>query len=36
MSTTTFETAKVGDEVFSHTFGWGEVECIDPRSFFSY
>jgi hypothetical protein len=34
MSTTTFETAKIGDKVFSHTFGWGEVECIDSRSFF--
>jgi hypothetical protein len=25
MSTTTFETAKVGDRVFSHTFGWGTI-----------
>jgi hypothetical protein len=34
MSTTTFETAKIGNKVFSHTFGWGEIECIDLRSFF--
>jgi hypothetical protein len=26
---TTFETAKVGDRVFSHTFGWGTVCVID-------
>jgi hypothetical protein len=25
---TTFETAKVGDRVFSHTFGWGTVDEI--------
>jgi hypothetical protein len=29
MSTTAFETAKLGDKVFFHTFGWGEVECIN-------
>jgi hypothetical protein len=34
MTTTTFENAKIGDKVFSHTFGWGEVECLDPQSFF--
>jgi hypothetical protein len=27
--TTTFETAKVGDRVFSHTFGWGTICVID-------
>jgi hypothetical protein len=27
--TATFETAKVGDRVFSHTFGWGEICVID-------
>jgi hypothetical protein len=26
--TTTFETAKVGDRVFSHTFGWGKIERV--------
>jgi hypothetical protein len=26
---TTFETAKVGDRVFSHTFGWGTICVID-------
>jgi hypothetical protein len=34
MSTTTFETAKVGDRVFSHTFGWGTVdEIIEDSSY---
>jgi hypothetical protein len=28
MSTTTFETAKIGDQVFSHTFGWGTIDRI--------
>jgi hypothetical protein len=28
MTTTTFETARVGDKVFSHTFGWGEIVRI--------
>jgi hypothetical protein len=28
MPTTTFETAKVGDQVFSHTFGWGTIDRI--------
>jgi hypothetical protein len=32
--TTTFETAKIGDRVYSHTFGWGSIECIDPESLF--
>jgi hypothetical protein len=27
--TTTFETAKVGDRVFSHTFGWGEIDRVE-------
>jgi hypothetical protein len=27
--TTIFETAKVGDRVFSHTFGWGTICVID-------
>jgi hypothetical protein len=26
---TTFESAKVGDNVFSHTFGWGKICVID-------
>jgi hypothetical protein len=26
--TTTFETAKIGDKVYSTTFGWGEIERI--------
>lgn len=26
--TTTFETSRVGDRVFSHTFGWGEIARI--------
>jgi hypothetical protein len=26
---TTFENAKEGDMVYSPTFGWGEIECID-------
>jgi hypothetical protein len=30
--TTTFESAKVGDEVFSPTFGWGVIEAIDLSS----
>jgi hypothetical protein len=29
MATTTFETAQVGDKVYSHTFGWGEIESIN-------
>lgn len=27
--TTTFETAKVGDKVWSMAFGWGEIERIE-------
>jgi hypothetical protein len=34
MMTKTFETAKIRDKVYSHTFGWGEIECIDRESFF--
>jgi hypothetical protein len=30
--TTTFETAKVGDRVYSIPFGWGEIEHIDEFS----
>jgi hypothetical protein len=30
--TTTFETAKVGDRVFSHTFGWGEIREVSEDS----
>jgi hypothetical protein len=30
--TTTFETAKVGDRVFSHTFGWGTIYVVDKNS----
>jgi hypothetical protein len=26
---TTFETAQIGDRVYSPTFGWGEIICID-------
>jgi hypothetical protein len=26
MSTTTFENAKIGDRVYSPTFGWGKIE----------
>jgi hypothetical protein len=30
MSTiTTFETAKIGDKVYSPTYGWGEIEYIE-------
>jgi hypothetical protein len=29
MQTTTFENAKIGDKVYSPTFGWGEIEFID-------
>jgi hypothetical protein len=29
MSTTTFETAKIGDKVFSLIFGWGEIKNIN-------
>jgi hypothetical protein len=32
MTTTTFETAEIGDRVFSPTFGWGEIECIYDNS----
>ena len=32
MKTTTFETAKVGDRVWSITKGWGEIFRIDKRS----
>jgi hypothetical protein len=32
MSTTTFETAKVGDRVFSHTFGCGVIDEINEDS----
>jgi hypothetical protein len=27
--TTTFESAKVGDKVYSHTFGWGEIDRVE-------
>jgi hypothetical protein len=30
--TTTFENAKVGDKVFSPTFGWGEIDHINMFS----
>jgi hypothetical protein len=30
--TTTFQTAKVGDRVYSPTFGWGEITSITPMS----
>jgi hypothetical protein len=30
--TTTFETAKVGDRVFSHTFGWGTIYVVDKSN----
>jgi hypothetical protein len=29
---TTFSNAKVGEQVFSHTFGWGVIEHINPDS----
>jgi hypothetical protein len=29
MSITTFEDAKVGDKVYSPTFGWGEIVCTN-------
>jgi hypothetical protein len=32
--TTTFESAKVGDRVYSHTFGWGEIEYVNEYSHF--
>ncbi|MCI4437059.1 MAG: hypothetical protein JHC33_09660 [Ignisphaera sp.] len=32
MTTTTFETAKVGDKVYSPTFGWGEISSIREHS----
>jgi hypothetical protein len=28
---TTFEKARVGDKVFSHTFGWGVIEYINSN-----
>jgi hypothetical protein len=31
MSITTFETAKVGDKVYSTVLGWGEIKRIKPR-----
>jgi hypothetical protein len=31
---TTFENAQVGDKVYSHTFGWGEIEYIEWETFF--
>jgi hypothetical protein len=31
MSTTTFEDARIGDNVYSTTLGWGVIECIKPR-----
>jgi hypothetical protein len=31
MSTTTFESARVGDKVYSTTLGWGVIEYIKPR-----
>jgi hypothetical protein len=30
--TTTFETAKIGNRVFSHTFGWGVIYEVDKCS----
>jgi hypothetical protein len=32
--TTTFETAKIGDQVFSHTFGWGVILDIDKSNYY--
>jgi hypothetical protein len=29
---TTFENSKVGDRVFSHTFGWGVIHQVDKNS----
>jgi hypothetical protein len=26
---TTFQNARIGDKVFSHTFGWGKIEFVD-------
>jgi hypothetical protein len=34
MTTATFETAKVGDRVFSHTFGCGEIDYVNVSSDF--
>jgi hypothetical protein len=34
MATKTFETAKLGNKVFSHTFGWGEIEWIAHQAAF--
>jgi hypothetical protein len=31
-TTTTFENARVGDQVFSHTFGWGVIAQIKEGS----
>lgn len=31
---TTFESAKVGDQVYSPTFGWGEIEHVNGSSDF--
>jgi hypothetical protein len=35
MPSTTFEDAKVGDKVYSVTFGWGEIEQINPSDNYS-
>jgi hypothetical protein len=32
--TTTFETAEIGDSVFSHTFGWGEIIDVDDSEIY--
>jgi hypothetical protein len=34
VSTTTFEDAKAGDKVYSHTFGWGVIEYISSNDKF--
>jgi hypothetical protein len=30
---TTFEDAKIGDRVWSPTFGWGEIECLGRNNY---
>jgi hypothetical protein len=32
--TTTFEDAKIGDKVYSPTFGWGEITYINKSEIF--
>jgi hypothetical protein len=31
---TTFENVKIGDKVYSSTFGWGEIEYVNESSYF--